>query len=760
MLWRMLKGLCVLTIALLLTQQAFAVVFGQAKVRSHLGQPLDISIPLILSEQEALSKLHVALASPQEYKNLEQLLPKSYPFLRTHVVQTNPRHWDIQVTSSQAIDESFLTVILKVKRGRGHHFKKVQVFLDPEFTGHTQQNVKVPVVHGQTEHAQPTQQTITTSKVAMPGARFAGDWARRNSYGPVRYGDSLSEIAYRLRRDKRWSNRQVMLALYHQNPDAFVKGDINQLKKGSFLKVPDDQEMQAFVQSARYQELKRMLASHAVVQKTQKTAKQTKQPVLAQPDQHQPSYHGKVSLGLTESLDAPVVNAVVLSRLKKLEPLYKQAVETNLRVDTIDHKVDNLVDEVRALHKKVDALSQVRSSAGKGESTSYGWWLFMLLLALNVVLLLVYLYRKQMKTWQEKLKRAHQEHAYDDIHSNISTPSTKEEHQGIQLSGRQSDLMSSDVGGEAGQSGVEDGGKQATGYDNFGDIPAAMDEESLEAAINYTVAFEDAVHKQDWAYAQECFDKMDSTDQSRPRIQALYVQKLHGEGKLIDRNHKLLELFKLYDKNQWSRFCSSLDEDLWLELQEQGIINFTGNVVESAVERDNIAIKEQETEDTPVLDLSEADLHDISASDFPVLNDEDIDGPLPLDKVHSLENDISDKTVMMSAEELKKWGRIEEASHDVEPLEVDFEIGDSTEAGMEEGLLEVDAGEDDITADQDEEEPSLALDKEEEDDLLDNTVLRDAKTHQANIEKLRDKIQEEGLSFSFSDIEDSKDKPS
>ncbi len=765
---RMFKRLCALIITLLVTQQAFAVAFGQAHVRSHLGQALDMSVPLTLSENEASAKINVMLASPQEYETLEQLRPQSYLLLHTNVKKTSPQHWDVRVTSSQPIHESFMTIILKVQRGRGNHFKKVQVFLDPEPMVASQQKAKTSPANNQAQNAQPTQQAAATmQKVAEAATQLAGGWARRNSYGPVQYGDSLSEIAYRLRRDKRWSNRQVMLALYRENPNAFVRGDINQLKKGSFLSVPDDQEMQTFVQSPRYLALKRMLASHPVAKQKKKQRKQTKQPSPANESKpSQSSYHGKVSLGLSESLDAPVVNAVVLSRLEKLEPLYKQAVKTDLRVDAIGGKVDSLVSEVRSLHEKVDALS-ARGFVGKSDSTSYGWWWFILLLVINIVLLLVYLYRKQMKAWQEKLKRAHQEHAYDHSNQDIMIPSFDDnQHQEMQNETLDDELSDVNFGAEkqVEHDDLEHDIIQDTGYDNFGAIPAAMDEESLEAAINYTVAFEDAVHKHDWAYAQECYEKMDGTDQERPRIQALYVQQLHGEGKLIERNNKLLELFKHYDKNQWNRFCSSFDEDLWLELQDQGIINFTGNVVEAAVERDNIDIEEQDIEAAPVLDLSEADLHDISASDFPVLKDEEVNDPLPLDKVYSPENDISDKTVMMSAEELKKWGRIEEGSHDVEPLEVDLEAdGDAdgdAEIEKEESLLEVDAGEDAIVADLSEEESSLALDKDEEDDLLDNTVLRDEKTHRENIEKLRDKIQEEGLSFSFSDTDDSKDKSS
>src|SRR3546814_3474196 len=67
----------------------------------------------------------------------------------------------------------------------------------------------------------------------MPGA---GD------YGPTRAGDTLSEIACTFVDDRHTLN-QAMLALLRVNPDAFIAGNINLLRRGAILRAPQPAEL-------------------------------------------------------------------------------------------------------------------------------------------------------------------------------------------------------------------------------------------------------------------------------------------------------------------------------------------------------------------------------------------------------------------------------------------------------------------------------------------------------------------------------------
>lgn len=58
------------------------------------------------------------------------------------------------------------------------------------------------------------------------------------SYGPVKNNDTLWDIASRRRPSYDISVPQMMAAIQAQNPDAFVAGDMNHLRKGVYLNIP------------------------------------------------------------------------------------------------------------------------------------------------------------------------------------------------------------------------------------------------------------------------------------------------------------------------------------------------------------------------------------------------------------------------------------------------------------------------------------------------------------------------------------------
>ena len=65
----------------------------------------------------------------------------------------------------------------------------------------------------------------------------------------VRSNDTLWEIALRARPDSSVSVHQSMMALYRANPEAFINGNINRLRRGQVLRVPDASEMKSLNRS-------------------------------------------------------------------------------------------------------------------------------------------------------------------------------------------------------------------------------------------------------------------------------------------------------------------------------------------------------------------------------------------------------------------------------------------------------------------------------------------------------------------------------
>jgi pilus assembly protein FimV len=66
----------------------------------------------------------------------------------------------------------------------------------------------------------------------------AGYDAAGDEYGPVQRGEALWNIASRLKRDD-MTVQQMMLALLRYNPEAFVDDNINRMRQGYVLRIPD-----------------------------------------------------------------------------------------------------------------------------------------------------------------------------------------------------------------------------------------------------------------------------------------------------------------------------------------------------------------------------------------------------------------------------------------------------------------------------------------------------------------------------------------
>ena len=89
--------------------------------------------------------------------------------------------------------------------------------------------------------------TATLAEPSDPGFTPESNvraWASAWEYGPVKKGETLGQISEKLRSDKTLTSKQVMLALLRANPSAFYGKNVNNLKAGMILKVPEREEVE------------------------------------------------------------------------------------------------------------------------------------------------------------------------------------------------------------------------------------------------------------------------------------------------------------------------------------------------------------------------------------------------------------------------------------------------------------------------------------------------------------------------------------
>ncbi|SFC96987.1 FimV/HubP family polar landmark protein [Massilia yuzhufengensis] len=234
--------------AVLLAPAASAAGLGKLTVLSALGQPLRAEIELTTTAGEDVSSLAVKLASPEAFRTANIEFNPALLSLRFNVEQRAGRQF-IRVTSSQPLNEPFVDMLLELSWNNGRLVREYTFLLDPAELRATQPAqlaaesqrpaaaaAPAPARAAAPQPAAPVaQEPRRDTPAAAPASR--ADAGASSNYR-VRQGDTLGKIASKLR-PADISLDMMLVALYRANPDAFIGNNMNRLKSGQILSVPD-----------------------------------------------------------------------------------------------------------------------------------------------------------------------------------------------------------------------------------------------------------------------------------------------------------------------------------------------------------------------------------------------------------------------------------------------------------------------------------------------------------------------------------------
>ena len=211
---------------LLFSHWALGLGLGNIEVQSALSQPLRAEIELVNVDDWTASDLKVALAGTQDFKRLGVEMAPGLFDLEFDAVDGRGGAF-VRVRSEAAILEPFLHFVLVLDWPGGRLLKEYTVLLDlPRTT-----EVVAPVKRTQT--TRPSPEGIGVDRT------LASRGARTDTEQMTTLGDTLWDIALATRPDRSISIPQMMLAIQRENPEAFLGGNINRLKAGYRLRIPD-----------------------------------------------------------------------------------------------------------------------------------------------------------------------------------------------------------------------------------------------------------------------------------------------------------------------------------------------------------------------------------------------------------------------------------------------------------------------------------------------------------------------------------------
>lgn len=248
---------------LLWASGAGATGMGKLTVLSSLGQPLRAEIEITSPNREEISTLAPKLASADAFRQANIDFNPALQSLRFNV-EPRGNGYVIKVTSSQAMNEPFVDMLLEVTASNSKILREYTFLLDPaELRNSQSPQVANPspvagssVVSTRSQPAaEATAAPVQTQPAGQPAGRNAVQSAPASSKTvaateyKVKQGDTLGKIANQYRSEG-LSLDEVLVSLYKSNPDAFVGKNMNRLKAGQILAVPNAAEMHAQAGSA------------------------------------------------------------------------------------------------------------------------------------------------------------------------------------------------------------------------------------------------------------------------------------------------------------------------------------------------------------------------------------------------------------------------------------------------------------------------------------------------------------------------------
>jgi pilus assembly protein FimV len=197
---------------------AHALGLGELTLKSTLNQPLVAEIELLDVKDLTAAEMVPSLASPEDFAKAgvdRQAFLNDLTF--TPVINASGKSI-LRVTSSKPLSEPMVKFLVQVMWPNGRLLRDYSVLLDPsKFSPQTADAAAQPAPT-QTVTAPVTGGTKPTQYTTAPR-------------------DTLWDIAAKARNGG--SVQQTMLAIQALNPDAFIDGNINRLKAGQVLRLPD-----------------------------------------------------------------------------------------------------------------------------------------------------------------------------------------------------------------------------------------------------------------------------------------------------------------------------------------------------------------------------------------------------------------------------------------------------------------------------------------------------------------------------------------
>lgn len=392
--WK-LSALAAATLALssLSATDAWALALGRITVQSALGEPLraEVEIPQ-LSAAEADS-LQAAIASPAAFRAQGMEYTGTANSVRVQVQKRANGSTILKLSSFQPVNDPFVDLVIDANWASGKLQRNYTLLLDPPSSRRaapapTTAAQAAPAPTPAVTPARPAAATrptiaainapgrdlrndrdLDTASSKPPRTRQAPDSATAPARSPgelrVKTGDTAGRIAA-AHKPAGVSLDQMLVAMLRSNPQAFIGGNVNRMRSGAVIQLPDQTAAQATsakearqimaAQSQDFNQFRRQLAGVAPVAPVEAASRSASGQVQAHVEDGKPSTAAPDKLTLSKGAVKGVEADEQLAQ-------QKQAAEQSARADELKRNMAELSQIAAAAKPAGDAATPAVSAA-------------------------------------------------------------------------------------------------------------------------------------------------------------------------------------------------------------------------------------------------------------------------------------------------------------------------------------------------------------------------------------------------------------
>ncbi|HSS47071.1 MAG TPA: FimV/HubP family polar landmark protein [Burkholderiales bacterium] len=253
---------------------AHAVGLGRLTVHSSLGQALDAEVELLGVQKGELDTLAAKLASAEAFRKANVEFNPALPAIKFSIEKRPDGRPYLKLKTLHPVNEPFLDFLIELNWASGRLVKEYTALLDPP--GYEPRPTLAPAAPPAPvalPEAQPLPEEAPKPEVAgVPPDEKVGAEAQaapeegetaapqeaavvpetpapqaeaveeKKTYGPIKRGETLRKIAESVK-PVDYSLEQMLVGLFRSNHEAFMGNNMNRMKTGPILRVPENTEL-------------------------------------------------------------------------------------------------------------------------------------------------------------------------------------------------------------------------------------------------------------------------------------------------------------------------------------------------------------------------------------------------------------------------------------------------------------------------------------------------------------------------------------